>query len=382
MDLSRNKQAQRITLIGSLLDAILGVGKFFLGLWYGSSALVADGIHSISDLATDMFVVAIFKYSDEPPDHNHPWGHGRFETLGTTALGAMLIAVAGAICYENLRQLGSSFEPLEIGLPALLLVGFSIAAKEWIFRRTLALGKALNAKLLIANAWHSRTDAISSAVVLFGLLASNLGYPALDSIAAVIVALMIAKVGWELAWDSLKELTDIALDEEQIQGIKSTALAVPGVVDAHSLKSRQMAAKGVLEIHLQVEPLLSASEAHRIGNQVLHALTLKFDNLAHIIFHIDTYDDQDLEQQHAQPSNLPGREQIELLLSEQLTALGKPLTSQHIRLFYHRSELEIELLLPADWTLEPQLAAQARQFEQQHSWCQSLTIYLETGHVA
>ncbi|WP_277253802.1 cation diffusion facilitator family transporter [Neptunomonas phycophila] len=166
----RKSEAQKVTIIGAILDTCLGFAKIIIGLLSNSSALVADGIHSFSDLLTDFVVVFVFHISSEEPDENHPWGHGRFETIGTVILGGVLIAIAGAMAFDSILNLINSQTLASPTWPALVVAGLSILSKEWIFRYTLATGKRLKSDLLIANAWHSRTDSFSSIVVLIGII--------------------------------------------------------------------------------------------------------------------------------------------------------------------------------------------------------------------
>jgi cation diffusion facilitator family transporter len=158
---SRRKEAEKVTLIGSAVDLFLGVTKIVVGFFANSAALIADGVHSLSDLATDFMVIAVLRISHQEPDEDHPWGHGRFETVGTTALGVVLILVGLGMAYELISNLFSGVAAEVPTWPALVVAAISIISKEWIFRYSLAVGKRLKSELLIANAWHSRTDALS-----------------------------------------------------------------------------------------------------------------------------------------------------------------------------------------------------------------------------
>ncbi|MGO2415004.1 MAG: cation diffusion facilitator family transporter, partial [Cobetia crustatorum] len=216
---SAKREAQRITLIGAVLDGILGVAKLIIGKMVGSQALIADGIHSLSDLVTDAFVLVATHYGRQAPDHSHPWGHERIETLGTLVLGSLLLAVAGAIGWEGiLRSWALIFGTLTAPLPGVLGIGIaviSLIGKEWIFRATLKVAHRQKSKLLEANAWHSRSDALSTVAVLVGLIGTQLGAGWLDGIAAIVVGVMVGKIGVSLAWEASRELIDTALPREQ-----------------------------------------------------------------------------------------------------------------------------------------------------------------------
>ncbi|MBR9868616.1 MAG: cation transporter [Oceanospirillales bacterium] len=374
---SNQSQAQRITIIGSVIDAVLGVLKIIFGMLSHSSALIADGIHSLSDLLTDFMVVWVIKYSHQEPDEEHPWGHARFETIGTVILGCILIAVAGAMAYESLLTLirGEVIKLPE--WPALVVAAISVFAKEIIFRYTLAVGKRIKSDLIIANAWHSRTDAFSSIVVFFGVAGAMAGMAWLDSVAAIGVALIIAKVGWDLTWKSILELVDTALPEEQTQAYTEVIMEVEGILSVHSFKSRSMGSQSLLEMHLQVAPHLSASEGHYIGDKAVLQLMRKFEDIGHIIFHIDTYDD---EEEFDNSTSLPVRTEISGVLWELLDQTGHPdLGISRLALYYRRDSVEIELMLldtPANQQIDMKaLEAELDRLFKQQSWFRSIRLW-------
>lgn len=370
----RKKAAQKVTLIGAILDTLLGIAKVIVGALANSSALIADGIHSFSDLLTDFMVVAIFHFSSEEPDKDHPWGHARYETVGTVVLGCILIAIAGALAYENLSSLWSEEPAATPGWAAVIVAALSILGKEWIFRYTLAEGKRLKSDLLIANAWHSRTDAFSSIVVLVGVLAAIMGFPLFDAIAAIIVAGIVGKIGWTLTWQSIKELVDTALPEERVDALRKTVLAVEGVRSVHSFKSRNMGSKSLLEMHLQIAPRLSASEGHWIGDLAVQALLKEFDDISHIIFHIDTYDDQDMNFCRV----LPQRSEIKKTLEDALDQIQvKPLDYQ-LTLHYLKERVELELMLSDTQQLAmtpSELSEKLNSALQPNTWFARLSVW-------
>jgi cation diffusion facilitator family transporter len=374
---NRNKEAQKVTIIGAILDAILGFAKIIAGLAANSNALIADGIHSFSDLLTDFMVVIIFHFSHEEPDEEHPWGHARFETIGTVFLGCVLIAVAGAMAFESIREFWTSTTVPTPGWPALLVAALSIASKEWIYRYTLAAGKRLKSDLLIANAWHSRTDSFSSIVVLLGILGAMAGYAWLDILAAVIVAAFVGKIGWDLTWNSIKELVDTALPEERVKELKEVVEEVDGIINVHHFKSRNMGSKSLLEMHIQVAPYCSASEGHWIGDTAVIKLLQRFDDIGHVIFHIDTYDDE--EESFCRV--LPLRKEIEDVLSEQMNIHAPDMENYHVTLHYLHDLIEIELKFEGSDTNDTQelstsaLSAQLNQSMQTLPWFSKVTIW-------
>ena len=209
---SRYKEVRKVTLIGSAVDLSLGVAKLIGGFIAQSQALIADGIHSLSDLATDFIVLYAAKHAHKDADAEHPYGHARFETLATVVLGVALIAVAIGIGIDAVDRLFHEERLLQPTKLALFIAVVSIIAKEIIYHYSMTIARKYRSEMLKANAWHSRTDAISSVIVVIGVLGSMAGLLYLDAIAAVGVAVMIAKIGWDLALQSLRELIDTGLE--------------------------------------------------------------------------------------------------------------------------------------------------------------------------
>ena len=227
-------------------------------------------------------VIAVLRLSHQAPDRNHPYGHGRFETVGTVALGVILIGVGALMAYETLVILFNAEHPPTPSWPALLVAALSVIGKEWIFQYTYRVGKQLKSDLIIANAWHSRTDAFSSVVVCVAVAGSLLGIWWLDGVAAIIVALFVGKIGWDLVARSVTELVDTALPEERVKELRETILSVAGIRSVHSFKSRQMGNQSLLEMHLQVRitsynvcytKLLREAWVHR-WRQMLHNVAI------------------------------------------------------------------------------------------------------------
>lgn len=337
------REAHKVTLIGAALDTLLGVAKIIVGWFSQSHALIADGIHSLSDLLTDALVIIATHYGRQAPDKEHPYGHARFETLGTLILSSILIAVAGAIAYDSLLRLLNA-ENLQIpAWPALVVAAISIVSKEWIFRYTLHIANKMKSDLLKANAWHSRSDALSSVVVFIGIGGSMLGIQWLDQIAAFIVGLMIAHIGWKLMSDSLKDLLDTALPEEETRSIIELASQIKEVKGVHSLRSRKIGAQVFLDIHLQVDPTISVSEGHQIGMKVITLLHQQHDLGYDITFHIDAEDDS--HHSYHDNSDLPLRQELLLNLQQAWHPLGFEPQSSQLVLHYLNNRVNIDLYL-------------------------------------
>lgn len=311
----QTREAQRVTLIGAGVDLVVGVLKLVAGLLVGSAALIADAIHSFSDLVTDGFVLAATHFGRQEPDSDHPYGHGRIETLATLALGSVLIFVAGGIAWASVMRLWAGDPILAPGIGAIGVAVFALIAKEWIYHYTMRVARQVKSRLLEANAWHSRSDALSTVVVLVGLIAAQFGAGWVDAVAAIVVGIMVGRVGWRLLWESSRELIDTALPEQDIEQMTAIAEAVSGVDSVHELRTRSLGSEVVLDLHIVVAPRLSVSEAHEIGNAVSRELRQAYPNLADVTFHIDPEDDSD-EVEHSLRPGMPLRRDIERLLDD------------------------------------------------------------------
>lgn len=289
--IDRQKAMNHVTLIGSVVNIILAAIKIIFG-WLGQSqALIADGIHSLSDLATDILVLFAAHYSNKEADDDHPYGHRKIETLTTVALGIFLILVAFGIMIDAILRLTTTTELLIPSWIALSAALASIIAKELLYHYTLKIANQINSNLLKANAWHHRSDAISSVIVVIGIIGVMLGMPILDALAAIGVSFMIIAMGWNLCWNSLKELIDTAIDSKTLNKIKSTITSVDGVIALHHLRSRFMGNEGFVDVHVIVDPYLSVSEGHKIGDTVHSILMNEVASVTDVIVHIDPEDD-------------------------------------------------------------------------------------------
>lgn len=375
-DKVRQRRAEKVTLIGSAVDLTLGVTKVLVGIVGHSTALVADGVHSLSDLATDFMVILVMRHSSKAPDQQHPFGHLRFETVATLALGLILVGVALTMAWQSIQQWldGRHQDP---SWPVLLVAFLSIIGKEWVYRFSIKLGRELQSDLLIANAWHARSDAFSSVVVLVGVAGTMLGAHWMDALAAVGVALLIAKIGWDMVCKNLSELVDAGLPEQQVKSIEMLALQVPGVEQVHQIRGRTMAGQILLELHLVVDNRLSASEAHFVGNQVRGSLLASIPAMREVIFHIDTHTNQ----QDEKSRRLPDRQTIQ----QQLTPLLMQLTQGEISsdkdyeltLYYtsDRVDMEIKLLKEITGELSQDLQQKLQAALQQESWLGRIEVW-------
>ncbi len=337
----RYQSVRRVTLIGSVVDLVLGVAKVLAGWLANSQALIADGIHSFSDVFTDLFVLYAAKHSHKAADEEHPYGYGRIETLTTVGLGVVLMIVACGIVYDSILRLSKPEILLIPGGLALAVAIVSIVSKEWIYQYTVAAARRLRSDMLMANAWHSRSDAISSVVVMLGIAGAMYGYPYLDAVAAVVVAVMIAKIGFELVRSSTRELIDAALDSDEVDAIRQHILTVNGVRSVHMLRSRMSAGDAFIDVHIQVDPMLSVSEGHQIGDAVRRRLLEAVNVVSDVTVHIDPEDDES----NSPCDDLPHREQVIDALKRCWPQLPVQ-TIETVRLHYLSGKIQIELDLP------------------------------------
>ena len=242
---ARYYEVRKVTLIGSFVDFALGVIKILVGWLAHSQALVADGVHSLSDLATDFIVLYAAKHSHREADENHPYGHGRIETLATVGLGIALFFIAFGIGYDAVRRMNEPELLMIPGFMALAVAALSVISKEAIYHYTKQAAVRLRSNMLMANAWHSRSDAISSIVVVIGVGGAIMGHTYLDAVAAIAVAVMIAKIAFDLVRSSSSELIDTALEPEVVDTIRKEIHNVDGVRALHMLRSRRSGGTGL-----------------------------------------------------------------------------------------------------------------------------------------
>ena len=338
----RKQETNRITLWGVGVNLVLAVIKIIGGIAGQSQALLADGIHSLSDLASDGMVLIAVKHAGEDADEDHPYGHARYETLATVALGFLLIAVAGGIAYEAMLRLEHPDKIVEPALFTLVIAAISVISKEVLYHMTRTVAKKLRSSLLEANAWHHRSDAISSIIVFFGITGTYFGYPLLDAIAAMLVAIMIGKIGLDLSRQGMQELVDTALDPEMVENIKLTILSIDDVRQLHLLRTRRMGHNALVDVHIQVSPKLSVSEGHHIAERVERALKKKFEEVNDVTVHIDPEDDETA----ASCKHLPLRSELLLTLSHELSKHSILKNIEDITLHYLNGHICVEASLP------------------------------------
>ncbi|HAJ76631.1 MAG TPA: cation transporter [Gammaproteobacteria bacterium] len=371
---SAQQEATQVTLIGMCLDLLLGFAKLIGGVLTQSFALITDGIHSLTDAITDVFVLLVARAAREDPDEEHPYGHGRFESLGTIAMGVVFFTTAGILLYDSYQRLQDTAAIPVPALSGIAIALVSIATKEWIYQYTMRVAQRLNSSLLKANAWHSRTDAISSIAVAIGIIAAQQGYTWMDTVAGIFVALIIAKIGWELCTDSLRELVDTAIPSQRLQQLNECILGVEGILGITNLRSRFSGGKIILEVRLLVNSRITVSEGHQLGEAVSRELTGRFSDIGDVIAHIDPETHGNPPDHASLHQTLPDHQQIIAHIRNAWAELLDDDKIANISLHYLENGIEVDLKLNRN-EISELMAAQLKQAIDQFSYIASLRVY-------
>lgn len=340
----RYRATRRVTLVGASVNSMLAVAQLLSGWLLNSQALIADGVHTLSDLITDAVVLFAAGKAAASPDREHPYGHGRIETLATVVVGVFLALAALGIGWTAGNRLLEAEIATGPAPAALLFAVLTLVAKEGLYQYTHRVARRLNSRMLEANAWHNRTDAISSLFVLVGVGAAVAGFPWADALAALIVALFILHIAWRLIRRSAAELIDTALDPAEVRGIHRTIMDVPGVKDAHMLRTRRHGSEVMADVHVQVAPMISVSEGHRIADAVHDAVTGEHARINDITVHVDPENDQD----QARSSALPLRPALVRALREAWADAPELDALEHLSLHYLGGRVHLTITLRLD----------------------------------
>ena len=278
----------RATWVGVVTNVALVIFKLWAGTISNSQALIADGIHSLSDLFSDFVVILGFKWGRQAEDADHPYGHARIETISSMLIGLLLIIVGLGITYSAVLSI-YSHEPSRPSMFAIYVAAISVLFKEALFWYTLRVGQRLKSMALIGNAWHHRADALSSVAVLAGVGAVylNPNWYLADSYAALVVTFFVIKVGITLVWSAFKELADTAPDREVLNDLAECAARIEGVLQAHDLRARHSGSQIFVEVHIVVDPDLSVRAGHDIARKVKRSLLDSFSDVTRVIIHVD-----------------------------------------------------------------------------------------------
>jgi len=296
----RAAAASRSTWVSVGVNLILTITQIVVGLIAKSQGLIADGIHSLSDLVADFVVLFASHHSQKDADADHPYGHQRFETAASLVLGTLLLVVGVGMLWSAARKLQAPESIQTVHVVALWVAAGALIAKELLFRYMLAVAKRVKSSMLVANAWHARSDAASSLVVGIGIIGNLSGYPILDPIAALIVGFMVSKMGWGFSWDALHDLMDRAVDEQEVQAIRLTLTQTPGVSGVHDVRTRKMGDMIVVDAHIEVDADISVEAGHDIAVQA-RARVLQRHRVLNLMTHVDPWHRPDLDHSTVPP---------------------------------------------------------------------------------
>ena len=336
----KHRVARKSTFVSIALNAVLMALQIAIGVFAHSQALVADGIHSLADLISDFVVLFANRHSGAKPDADHNYGHSRYETVASLFLGALLIAVGVGMLWRAGTRLADLDNIPAVHLSALFVAVLVLFSKEGLFRYMLREAQRVRSAMLIANAWHARSDAASSLVVALGILGSLAGVRLLDPIAAAIVGFMVARMGWMFGWDALQDLSDRALDEAATADMRALLLSTPGVRDVHELRTRKMGDFALVDAHILVDPLISVSEGHYIAESA-RLRVLSDNRVLDALIHVDPENDAVAHP----PVGLPSRERIVADVNAALATVG--LKAAAVNIHYLSTGLDVEVVLPA-----------------------------------
>ncbi|MBU6466326.1 MAG: cation diffusion facilitator family transporter [Burkholderiales bacterium] len=294
----RAAAASRSTWVSVGVNVALTSVQIVVGVLAKSQGLIADGIHSLSDLVADFVVLFANHHAQKDADEGHPYGHHRFETAASLVLGLLLLGVGVGMVWSAVVKLENPETVPQVHVIALWVAGGALLGKELLFRYMLAVAKRVKSSMLVANAWHARSDAASSLVVGVGIAGNLAGYPILDPIAALIVGFMVAKMGWGFGWDALHDLMDRSVDEQEVQAIRQTLLDTPGVSGVHDVRTRKMGDMIVVDAHLEVDAALTVEAGHDIAVAARQRV-LQRHRVLNLMTHVDPWRLPDLD--HAAP---------------------------------------------------------------------------------
>lgn len=340
----RSARIRRVTLVGVAVNASLALAQIVIGLFAHAQSLVADAMHTLADLLADGFVLFANKQLAEPADHDHPYGHGRIETVASLGLGALLVAVGIGFLVSSAVRMQHLDEIPKLHPIALYAALVTLAAKEGLFRFIRHAARKLRSSMLEANAWHARSDAASSLVVAMGIGGSLAGYPLLEPLAAVLVGFMIMRMGGRLGLGAVRELIDTGLDVDDLEEMRRALLDTSGVMGVHDLRTRRMGPKVLVDAHVQVDPRITVSEGHRIAESARVRLLRLRDDIQDVLVHVDVEDDLLPPQAVVR---IPRRAE---LVERVVELLGREVPSPlRVQLHYLGGKVEVEVFLPLAW---------------------------------
>lgn len=362
-----------VSLVSATVNTLLAIFKIIVGIIGNSQALVADGAHSFADLLTDSLVVIAGYMGAQSPDKEHPYGHRRIETIGSIIISIVLIIVGFGITFDTFGHLIHYVHSNTPTFPVIITAMISIIANESLFRYTLAKSNKIHSDLLRTSAWHNRSDALVSLIVLTSIIGVYFGFFYSDFIGALIITLLILRMGIKMIWNNVKELIDTAVNDETLKLIVHTISAIPDVLSIHQLRTRYHGGNIFVDVHIQVAPDISVSEGHYISEQVHVALLKHVSHIADVTIHIDPENDST----SVPSATLPNRKDIYRLLKIHWKNLPGFKDIRRTILHYLNGKLYVEIYLPLTATeIEKEvLELQYKNAVHQEEIIEKVTIY-------
>jgi cation diffusion facilitator family transporter len=282
----KRKIANKSTWTSVVVNFFLVIFQIVVGFFSKSSGLIADGFHTLADMFSDLIVLITSKKSLNPPDEDHNYGHYRYENAVGLFLGVLLLFVGCAMIWSAGKKLENSDQIVAVHVTALYASIICLVVKELLFRYLLNIAKRAKSSLLMANAWHARSDAASSLIVAVGIIFNLLGYHSFDLIAAIIVGVMILKMGWTFSYEAIQALTDKAADTDEVEKIKKIILETPGVINVHDLRTRKVGDSIIADVHIEVKGTLTVAEGHDIAVEARNRV-MRSSRVLNLMTHID-----------------------------------------------------------------------------------------------
>lgn len=347
-----------VTIISAIANTLMAAFKIAVGYLGFSQALVADGVHSFSDLITDALVLVASRLGAQSPDKEHPYGHRRIETIGAIILAIVVILIALGIAYDTIHHLvdGVHQKPR---LPVIIVAIVSIIINEGLYYFSYQRGQKIQSDLLITNAWHHRSDALVSVIVVISAIGAMFGVYLLDAIGALLIAALIFYMGMRMIWKNTGELIDSAVDEKTLKKIRHIILCVPGVASIHQLRTRSHSGYIFVDVHIQVDPTISVSEGHYISEQVLVDLVKNLQEIQDVTVHIDPEDDE----RAMLSMNLPNRTYMEQILKVTWQQLPGYAEIRRLNFHYLNGRINVEVYLPHEILQVVEVKALAAQYQ-------------------
>ena len=347
----RFREGQRITWVSVAVNILLTAMQLVVGFAAHSQSLIADAMHTLSDIVADGFVLFANRKGAEAPDDDHPYGHGRFETAASLVLGLVLAGTGAGILIAAAGRLQDIGSAPPVGVAAMWAALVTLAAKEGLFRYMLKTAERLRSPMLVANAWHARADALSSLVVAAGIGGALLGFNFADAVAAIIVGAMIVRAGLKFGWTAIRELIDTGLSAEEVTAIRKTIASTAGVLGLHELRTRRMAHQVLVDAHVQVNPRISVSEGHRVAESARQRVLDNHPEVLDVLVHVDAENDALGNAAMDLPDRTFLLDHLRQLLDADLPELER--TTLH----YLGAQVEAEIFLPPGFDDKTKLAA-------------------------